>query len=149
MSEPPSAEPVVRIRRVLPATPEDIFHAWTDAENLKVWMCPETTTVASVDLDVRVGGRFRIVMRTAEGRDLVHTGEYREIRPPTRLVFTWQSTMTRSATTLVTVALQAHGDATELMLTHAQLPDAPSRGAHEQGWQSIVTKLQAYVHYGG
>jgi uncharacterized protein YndB with AHSA1/START domain len=75
---------VVHIRRLLPATSEAVFEAWTDAESLKEWMCPGLTTVVTAELDVRVDGRCRIVIRTAEG-NAVHTGEYREMRPPERL----------------------------------------------------------------
>ncbi|MGH7965219.1 MAG: SRPBCC family protein, partial [Candidatus Binatia bacterium] len=64
MTETRSAtEPVVRIRRRLPATPQEVFDAWTDPESMKDWMCPGTTTLAAVELDVRIGGKFRIVMR--------------------------------------------------------------------------------------
>lgn len=140
-------EHTLRLVRRLPGTPAAVFAAWTDPESLKVWMCPGATHVATVELDVRVGGHFRIVMRHAE-HDIVHTGIYREIRAPERLVFTWSSTATRDAPTLVTVELRPQGDATELVLTHTDLPDEEATSAHERGWQSIIAKLAAYVARG-
>src|SRR6266850_5391807 len=90
----------VVIERILPATPGDVFAAWTTAEILRTFMCPGDVTEAHVDLDPRVGGRFRIVMR-AGGRDLDHHGEYRVLEPGRRIVFTWASAATAGRETLV------------------------------------------------
>lgn len=136
--------PVVRLSRLLPALPEEVFAAWTDPESLRQWMCPGTTTVAAVEVEVRVGGRFCIVMRDEKG-DLTHAGEYREIRPPQRLVFTWRSNATRNEETLVTVELYPRGDETELVLTHERLPDEPAVVKHTQGWRGIMEKLAMYL----
>lgn len=139
-----SAELVVRIHRLLPATPQEVFAAWTDPQSMKEWMCPGTTTVAAVELDVRVGGTFRIVMRD-ENRDLTHTGEYREIRPLERLVFTWRSNATHDNATLVTIEFHPRGEETELVLTHTRLPDEQAVESHTKGWQSIVEKLADHL----
>ena len=134
----------LRIVRRLPARPEDVFDAWIDAESLRVWMCPGETRVAAVDVDARVGGSFRIVMRGAQG-DVEHRGQYREIRRPQRLAFTWTSRHTAGRESLVTIELRADGTGTELTLTHAELPDEEARRRHEAGWTSIVEKLAAHL----
>lgn len=144
----PASERTLRIVRWLPAAPDAVFAAWTTADSLTAWMCPGSGHVVTAELDVRVGGCFRIVMRHAES-ETVHTGVYREIRPPERLVFTWISTNTRDHTTLVTVTLRPHADGTELLLTHEGLPDGEAASGHENGWHSIATKLAAYLHKGG
>ena len=143
LSESP-AKPVVRLRRLLPASPQEVFDAWTDPESLRQWFCPGTVSLASVELDVRVGGQFRIVMRD-ETKDLSHTGTYREIAPPRRLVFTWRSSATYDQETLVTIELHPKGNETELVLTHERLPDTVAAGRHEGGWQDAVRKLAAYL----
>jgi len=107
----------LRIVRRLPAPPEDVFDAWIDPESLRIWMCPRETRVAAVD--ARVGGRFRIVMRGAQG-DVA------------------------GRESLVTIELRADGTGTELTLTHAELPDEEARRRHETGWTSIVEKLAAH-----
>jgi len=135
---------VLRLRRLLPATPQEVFDAWTDADDMREWMCPDTTSLVSVQLEVRIGGRFRIVMRD-DTSDIVHTGEYREIRPPERLVFTWCSRGTQNTNTLVTVELHPHGKETELVLTHELLPDAEAARSHGDGWRSIVEKLARHL----
>jgi uncharacterized protein YndB with AHSA1/START domain len=107
-------------------------------------MSPDPQTVAAVTLDLRIGGKFRLVMRGANG-DSVHAGEYREISPPKRLVFTWQSAATLQQETLVTVELFQKGKQTELVLRHELLPNEDSAAQHANGWQSIVEKFSAYL----
>jgi uncharacterized protein YndB with AHSA1/START domain len=104
------------------------------------WMTPAGTATASVDL--RVGGRFRLVM-AGEHLTIEHTGEYRAIEPPHRLVFTWRSEYTGMRDTLVTVQLAAHGtNETELQLTHEF--DTPDQAAsHEEGWIQLISRLEA------
>ncbi len=107
-------------------------------------MCAGDTTVAFAELDVRVGGRFRIVMRGAHA-DYEHEGKYLEVVPPERLVFTWISKGTQNKSPLVTVELQERGNQTLLTLTHERLPDAEAASRHQQGWTSIVDKLQPHL----
>ena len=135
-----ATRPVVRIVRRLSASPGEVFDAWIDTDSLKQWMCPGTTRVSAVEVDPRVGGRFRIVMSGERG-DVEHTGEYRELRRPERLVFTWVSRMTHGSETLVTVELRPVDEDTELTLTHEGLPDDEARDNHRHGWGSIAEKL--------
>ena len=141
----PTPKPVIRLQRLLPASPQEVFDAWTDPESLQQWFCPETVSLAKVELDVRVGGHFRIVMRD-ETKDLAHTGEYREIVPPQRLVFTWRSSGTYDQETLVTVEFHGRGKMTEIELTHELLPDVDAAGSHTRGWQSIMEKLARHLN---
>src|SRR5262249_43353996 len=140
---PATPPPVIRITKLLPATPEVVFAAWTDPASLKEWMCPGTVTSATATLDLRVGGRFQIVMHR-ETSDALHVGEYREISPPTRLVFTWQSDGTLQQETLVTIELLPRGKQTELVLVHELFPNKQSASQHQDGWQDIVEKLSSY-----
>ncbi|MBI3769162.1 MAG: SRPBCC domain-containing protein [Deltaproteobacteria bacterium] len=140
-------EPVLRVVRRLPASPDEVFDAWVDAESLREWMCPGTTHVSAAEVDPRVGGRFRIVMSDDAG-DTEHTGEYRELRRPERLVFTWISKNTLDRETLVTVELRPIGQETELTLTHERLPDDEARRKHERGWTTILEKLAAHLGKG-
>ncbi len=134
----------IRIRKLLPASPQEVFDAWTDPESLKVWFCPGDTMRTEAELDLRVGGQYRIVMH-AEKTDYIHTGEYCEILPAQRLVFTWRSTMTHNEDTLVTVELYPRGDQTELVLIHERLPSADVAASYNAGWLTIVEKFAAYL----
>ncbi|MBI3635652.1 MAG: SRPBCC domain-containing protein [Candidatus Rokubacteria bacterium] len=135
--------PAIRLVRILPAPPDDVFAAWTDRDSIREWMCPGSIRESLAELDVRVGGRFTIVMRGPNG-EYRHTGEYLEVDRPHRLVFTWLSPGTRGRVTRVTVALKPVGtDATELTLIHEDIPDDTSFTEHQRGWGDIVAKLDA------
>jgi uncharacterized protein YndB with AHSA1/START domain len=129
---------VIEIRRRLPAPISEVFRWWTDADLLRQWMTPIGTVEAAVDL--RVGGALRIVMKS-DDRLIEHTGEYLEIDPPRRLVFTWISPYTGSVPSIITVELQPAGDdVTDLRLVHSQLPDAAAH-SHREGWGAMLDRL--------
>lgn len=72
----------LKMSRIIPASRKEVFEAWTTAESLKQWICPEDSSVSFIELDVRVGGTFRIEMHHVDEGAMVLTGIYREIRPP-------------------------------------------------------------------
>lgn len=136
-SDPASESSALEIRRVLLAPPAAVFRAWTDPEYLRRWMSPAGSANAEVDL--RVGGRFRIVM-VGDGREIEHTGEYLEVVPPDRLVFTWRSPYTGPEPSVVTVVLRSSDVGTELLLLHQRLPDGAAT-SHRQGWGQMLDRL--------
>ena len=123
------------VERVLPAAPDDVFDAWTTPSRMAAWMTPVGAAEAEVDL--RVGGSFRVVMMEA---GLDHTGEYLEIDPPRRLVFTWVSSFTGTEPSVVTVEMHPHDDGTRLVLTHERLPEEVIDG-HRDGWGAMIGRL--------
>jgi uncharacterized protein YndB with AHSA1/START domain len=133
---------VIEIRRRLPASVADVFSWWTKAERLCEWMSPIGTVEAEVDL--RVGGTLRIVMR-GDGTVIEHVGEYLEIEPPRRLVFTWASAFTGAEPSLVTLELEPDGaDATKLHLIHSRLPESIVV-SHQDGWGAMLDRLRAQL----
>jgi uncharacterized protein YndB with AHSA1/START domain len=131
--------PLVRLERQLPAPPEVVFGRWTDPASMARWLSP--TGEAEVLADVRVGGRFTVVM-LGEGMRLEHTGEYLTIEPPSRLRFTWASPYTGERPSVVTVELEPSGTGTRLRLVHERLP-AAQVSPHTRGWASIIDNLVA------
>jgi len=128
--------PVV-VERTVPVPAERAFDAWLREADLRVWMAP----LGDVELDPRVGGRFRIVMQRddRDGGPIEHVGEYRELDRPRRLVFTWISPYT-DGESLVTVDLSPEGDETRVVLTHEGLPE-PARDGHAGGWGGFLDRL--------
>jgi uncharacterized protein YndB with AHSA1/START domain len=139
------AGPLV-VRRLLPVPRERVFAAWLDPASLARWMCPGDVTGATVELDPRVGGTFRIVMHRGQ-TGVEHRGEYLRIEPPSLLSFTWISVNTDQQPTIVTVELTERGTGTELVLTHRRLP-ASRVDAHRSGWTTIVGKLETALTTG-
>jgi uncharacterized protein YndB with AHSA1/START domain len=108
-------------------------------------MSPVGTVEAQVDL--RVGGALRIVMR-AEGTVIEHFGEYIEIDPPRRLVFTWASPFTGAEPSLITLELEPEGpDATQLLLVHSRLPESVAK-SHRDGWGTMLDRLSGKLPAG-
>lgn len=131
---------MLKITRNIHAPRQEVFEAWTHAKSVKQWICPEGSSVSFVELDVRVGGAFRIDMHI-DKIDTVHTGIYREISPPEKLVFTWVSKHTHYRESLVTVEFFAHGETTELVLIQTQLPDEEAAERHTAGWTELTKRL--------
>jgi uncharacterized protein YndB with AHSA1/START domain len=131
------------VKKLLHATREEVFAAWTDPESMAEWMCPGNVRSALAELDVRPGGKLRILMR-GDDIEYDHTGEFRVVQPPSKLVFTWISKGTDNQPTLVTVEFFERGQSCELVLTHENFvkPDAVQK--HKGGWTSIADKLAAY-----
>lgn len=133
----------LQISRVIPATPRQVFDAWTDAAILANWLAPERgfTTIVH-ELELRVGGRYRIEMRSPAGEPNTAIGVYREIVPGSRLSFTWKwAERAEMEDTLVTLDFMPHGADTELVLTHALFRSADARDHHEKGWNGCIARL--------
>ena len=129
----------VVIRRFIPVPRERIMAAWLDPRSVAQWMQPGSVAHTTVEIDPRVGGKFRIVM-THGGGDADHWGEYLAIEPPSLLSFTWISANTELQPSVVTIELQERQNGTELTLTHRRLP-AGKVESHRKGWADIVRKL--------
>jgi uncharacterized protein YndB with AHSA1/START domain len=134
------ATPVLVIRRRIAVVRERVFEAWLDSESLAHWMRPGDMTHATVSVDPRVGGGFRIVMEGPTHGVVEHFGEYLAIEPPSLLSFTWISKHTDHRPTVVTIEFHERGAGTELVLTHRRLPAAEVEG-HRQGWTDIMRLL--------
>ena len=134
----------VVIRRRMPAPREVVFQAWIDPEGIREWMCPGDAVSAEATLDVRVGGSYRIVMKTRD-RDHVQIGTYQVVEPPAKLVFTWSGVDDAAEVTLVTVELFAHGDESELVLTHERFTKSDVAQRYDNGWGTIADKFAAYL----
>ena len=139
-----TAKPTLKITRTYAAPREKVFRAWTDSEVMKKWFAPsDDFAVPEVQVDAKVGGRYRIVMRSPDGEYHRVSGVYREYAPPARLVFTWAWESTPERESLVTVEFKDLGTSTELILTHERFADAEARDKHQQGWNGCLGRLAA------
>jgi len=133
--------PIVH-ERTLQASCEATFAAWTTPDSLAVWMCPGELQRAEVELDLRVGGRFRIEM-IGEQRYVQH-GEFLAIEPPKRLELRWVSECMPEGEqqTRLSVSFESTPDrGTRLRLVHDRLPEGDAYAGHDAGWASILDKL--------
>jgi uncharacterized protein YndB with AHSA1/START domain len=141
----PAASPQLRIRRVYRVSPEKVWRAWTDPRALSRWLGRGAAdSVSSAELDVRVGGRYRIAFVPHDGSQHVAAGVYREVVENRRLVFTWTRHGMPELESLVTIELTAVPDGTQLDFLHDHFPDVASRDDHQGGWLPTFAKLGTY-----
>jgi uncharacterized protein YndB with AHSA1/START domain len=91
--------------------------------------------------DARVGGRYRIVVRSPGGEEHDVSGMFREVVPDQKLVFTWAWRSTPERESVVTIELRPDGDGTSLTLTHERFFDEAARDRHQAGWAPILDRL--------
>ena len=147
--EPRLAEkPSLTLTRSYPVAPEKVWRAWTDAEAVKRWWGPTPgEPVSLAELDVRVGGRFRIVFGGPDGKAHECAGVYREVVPNRKLVFTWcWPNTTPERVSVVTVEFKEVKGKTELIFKHEQLFDEKVRDDHKRGWSGLLDKLERFLH---
>ena len=136
------------LERRLAAPRERVYKAWTDADEIRQWWALSGMTVGIADFDVRVGGRFRLGMRSREGNLYVVGGEYTEVDPPARLVDTWQweeDGPGAEQVMRVTVEFLEDGDATRLVLTHEDFRDQEAAARHGAGWTNKLDCIEQYL----
>jgi uncharacterized protein YndB with AHSA1/START domain len=97
------------------------------------------------DLDVRVGGHYRIRFEDEGGEHFEVGGIYREVVPNERLVFSWAWHSTPERESLVSVAIKAEGAGTLLTFRHEQFFDETARDNHARGWNELFVKLETYL----
>src|ERR1700688_4774065 len=108
-------KPSLTIVRRFNVAPEKVWHACTSAQALKQWMAPsDAFSNVLAEADVRVGGRFHIIMKAPDGELHDVSGVYRDVVPNRKLVYTWAWKSTPERESLVTLRLRPDGDGTEL-----------------------------------
>jgi len=149
-------KPDIVITRDFAAPRELVWRAWTDPTYLMRWWGPKHFTAPACHIDFRVGGRYHFCMRSPDGQDFWSTGEYREITPPERLVFTdsfadAQGNVVPPAyygmgddfpeELVVTVTLEALDGKTRMTMRHKNIPAGEHREGALQGWNESFDKL--------
>jgi uncharacterized protein YndB with AHSA1/START domain len=133
----------LRIERTFQAPVEEVFDAWTSPEVMRRWWQAERNwETAEAEVDLRVGGVVRVVMRDPV-KDVDHGGggRYTEIDPPTRLAFTWLwDGDTRR--TLIELDFEESDGVTTVNFTHSGLWDEDAVRSHEGGWGRILDNLK-------
>lgn len=145
------------ITRDFDAPRELVWKAWTEPERFMRWWGPKDFTSPRCEMDLRVGGRYLWCMRWPDGRENYNTGEYVEIVPPERLVYTacfadaqgnivpasyYGMSDDTALEMRVTVTFEERDGKTAMTLKHAGLPAGMMGGAGE-GWNQSFDKLAA------
>ncbi len=150
-----SDQTVVVISRTFDAPRDLVWKAWTDPAHIMQWWGPQGFANSSCDLELRVGGAFRLHMCAPDGNTYPCTGIFREIMEPKRIVF--ESTADDShpcgaglpPRSLVTVTFDEHGGKTTLTL-HTRFEsqvrrDAANAARYSISWGEGLVRLEDFL----
>jgi uncharacterized protein YndB with AHSA1/START domain len=139
-----SAQLRLETKRTVAAPPPVVFAAFTDPVELAKWWGPKGFTTLSLQFEPRVGQRYRIEMQPPEGDRFHLTGEFREVEPPARLVFTfvWEQPDPDDVETLVDLSFRDLGGSTEVALVQGAFKTEARRALHRDGWTDSLDKLE-------
>lgn len=138
----------LEIKRFINAPRDRVYAAWTDPVQLKEWWGPKRAQTLKIVADTRVGGKYRWDLVNDEGEQMCCRGEYRELVPGKRVVFTWKwddDEAWENHDSVVAVDFSDRDGGTELTLRHELLPSEESRNRHNEGWNSVVDRLEEYL----
>ena len=134
-----------KVDRILDASVEEVWEAWTDASLLADWI---VAPGCHVEADVRVGGSFRFDMGCEGQPPVPHTGRYLALERPRLIEFTWVSPWT-GGESRVRIDLEPVGAKTRFRLVHEGLPDEANAKDHEAGWNDFARAAATRVAKGG
>jgi uncharacterized protein YndB with AHSA1/START domain len=136
------------LSRDLDAPRARVFAAWTDVSQTVLWWAPQDFVLLDCAMDLRPGGVWRRRMRAPDGAIVLKHGVYREIVPPERLVFTYNTEFSDGSVepeTLVTVTFAERDGRTRLTLRHTDFRTEASASAHGGGWTSCLARFAGFL----
>lgn len=154
------ADARVVLTRTLRHPPSRVFTAWTRADQIERWLKPGPDFTLEARVDCRAGGELELVFRDPDGTKNRVTGRYLVVRPPERLVFTWQWQTSEApiggapravppdaagVETLVTVDFASHGGGTLLTVTHERFMTEAETQRHGAGWTGALDQLRGFL----
>jgi uncharacterized protein YndB with AHSA1/START domain len=141
----PTPPDTLTVSRTVEGKRDRVFQAWTNPSEVKKWWTlGEGWTTSTVEIDLRVGGKFSYGNESETGASTEITGEYLEVEPPSRLVFTWRFPGAPSEASTITVEFHELGTQTEVVVTHAKLTPEMVLGAIE-GWEAALGSLMMFM----
>ena len=150
----PGLDPVT-IEGVFKAPVERVFRAWTDPDEVMAWFGQKAGSLVAAEIDLRVGGRWAFTVLETEEQTSRMEGEYLEIVPGARLVFSWvhvrdyrDGRREATAPSRVTVVFEAMGKATRVSLVHSGIGSRDARLGVGKGWTSSFAALRALLETG-
>ena len=138
------SKPSLVLKRRLRASPEAVYQAWTQPEQMALWWGnPHHRTKKPIaEADLRVGGRFQVQFWGQDDEHHSVSGVYREVVPNRRLAFSWAWQSKPERESQVTIDLNTVSDGTMLTLTHEQFYDQKACDNHRIGWESFFDNLE-------
>jgi len=137
------SESTLVVKKVINASREELFEAFSNPDIMSKWFYPGDDMWVDVANEFHVGGTYTLKMHASNGDIYTHVGEYKEIVPPEKLVFTWNSDFVQN--TIVTVSFSEMESGTEVTITHDLLPSGEMTENHRKGWGGCLNRLESTI----
>jgi uncharacterized protein YndB with AHSA1/START domain len=140
----------LRVTRILPATPDEVFDAYTDAEKQKIWfsILDETPGIVDITTDLRVGGQQTAVWGPNKNELFRETQTFLEIDRPNRLVTDSVGSEPNGTTmsTHIVITFEAQGDKTLVTVVQSGFPTPEVRDFFEtMAWVGAFDRVETYL----
>jgi uncharacterized protein YndB with AHSA1/START domain len=145
MSTATAVKPSLTIKRRFKAPPAKAYSAWIEPEKIARWFGPPGSKIVEAKFDARAGGKYMILAVSESGEEFHVSGTVKEAIANERLVYDWAWRGTPERVSLVTLTFKPDGDGTLFTLTHEQFFDEQARDRHNQGWEAVLNKLEAFL----
>ena len=133
----------LRIERSFAASAEEVFDAWTSPEVMRRWFhCGPDWDTPEAEVDLRVGGKVRVLMRRPDGTEAGAQGEYTLIDRPRRLVMTWTFDDDPSNKQLIELAFSESEGSTTVLMVNSGISTNERRDAQDWGWRGCLDQLE-------
>jgi uncharacterized protein YndB with AHSA1/START domain len=140
MIEPPGY--VVRIERTFDAPAAAVFDAWTSPEVMRRWFhCAPDWETPEAEVDLRVGGKVRVVMRRPDGTEISASGEYTLIDRPQRLEMTWTFDDEPSNRQRIELSFSESEGSTTVVMINSGISTGERRDSQHAGWHGCFDEL--------
>lgn len=134
---------VVRIERTFAASAEEVFDAWTSPEVMRRWFhCAPDWDTPQAEVDLRVGGKVRIVMRRPDGTEAGAQAEYTLLDRPHRLAMTWTFDDDPSNEQVIELSFSESDGSTTALMVNSGISTDERRGAQDWGWHGCFEELE-------
>lgn len=134
---------VLRIERTFAASAEDVFDAWTSPEVMRRWFhCAPDWHTPEAEVDLRVGGKVRVVMRRPDGTNAEAQGEYTLIDRPRRLAMSWAFGDEPSNTQLIELTFSEAAGSTTVLMVNSGISSSERRNGQDWGWRGCLDVLE-------
>ena len=142
-----SIDRTLTITRNIAAERSKVYHAFVERDAFASWIGSKGMKVVECDQSAVKGGCYRALLQDEAGECHVLTGEFREVCPEDRLVFSWEPQWgkEKGTPTIVTIELRDKDGGTELALTQSVFSTLDARDRHARYWEGCLDSLQKYL----
>jgi uncharacterized protein YndB with AHSA1/START domain len=133
---------VLRIERTYAAPVQDVFDAWTSPEVMRRWFhCAPDWQTPVAEVDLRVGGHVRVVMRRPDGREGGGQGHYTQIDRPHQLTMRWAFDDDPTNEQLIELSFSGSEESTTVVMVNSRISTEGRRDGQDEGWRGCFDEL--------